>query len=696
MGDTQSAQREGKEDAVAEGESSQVDDVQIEQIIEDIEDKPFQNNGQISGMPGKTDGSIAEVNGHCEDEVVAEVCDTSSAMVSPEDVLEAEEPLKDEETPLEHVEINEKESPDADEAAPSDMNETEAKLNEINEGFKRFFSNIGLKLTVKKGSGEKDEIASDVPIETNKGESSSPDDVEDTTKETTNENDEQNIDLNMAQETPDNDSTTCPTLTDMTSGDIQENAEEKNTETEAKEEATSDKVVEALTTSISLGEEEKTLSKETTPEKESDATSPNPNPEEVISPIKRFFTTGIFSGLRKKKKPAEEEKATEETIGKELVDMRKQEAVAKMEESGQDQQQVEEISLGVQTAEVALDQKENILKEEILPATSDTTSTTDTPEIALGAKSPPGEPSTVIVSEPEILSSQEKVKVQGSPLKRLLSGSSLKKLSVRQKGRKSSDSKLTDSGEHVSDHLLSSTESAEYQREESPAQSPGEVAGEEDGTWASFKKLVTPKKRIKRSSLSSEEAGISGSLEEPKPKETRKRKDSSVSWDAFLCGSGKRRSRKTSDSEDETPRTEGDNRPDGESRHGAESPLEISNEGDELLASSAEQAGSPSEGDGGSTWKSLKKLVTPKRKAKDEEESKDNIPSDSEMNKDESSFSIKKLLPGRKKRKSAEKQEQISSDEADREVGSDDEDSETPAVVPLSEFDTYEKEDQEV
>ncbi|KAG8013174.1 A-kinase anchor protein 12, partial [Nibea albiflora] len=87
-----------------------------------------------------------------------------------------------------------------------------------------------------------------------------------------------------------------------------------------------------------------------------------------------------------------------------------------------------------------------------------------------------------------------------------------------------------------------------------------------------------------------------------------------------------------------------------------------------------------------------KKLVTPKRKSKDEDESKDNIQSDSEVTQDESSFSIKKLLPGRKKRKSAEKQDQVSSDEADKDVVSVDEDSETPAVVPLSEFDTADAE----
>lgn len=581
------------------------------------------------------------------------------AILSPdEDVSETKEPLKEAETPLENVDIIEKESPneaDANEEVTLEMTDMEAKENDINEGFRKFFRNIGLKLTVKKESEEKTETATDVPVETNAEEPTS--DVEDIATETKSENAEQNTDVNIAQETYDNDSTTCPTLTDVTSYDVLENAEEKTTE--AKEEAASD-TADTATTSPE-GEEEK-INQDTTPEEEPHPTSPPSTDQEVVvSPIKRFFTTGIFSGLRKKKKSAEDE-----TTEKELVDMGKKEAV-------------EEISPGVEAAAVGTEHP-----------------TTNAPEVGeneLEGKLTPTDSSTVIVNEPEILGSQEKDKVQASPLKRLLSGSSLKKLSKKQRSRTSSDAKLSDS---VSDQLLSSTESAEHQKEESPAQPSAEAAGEEDGAWASFKKLVTPKKHMKRSSLSSEDTQIPGSGEEPKPSEgeqisdhstdeTKKRKDSSVSWEAVLCGSGRRRSRKTSDSEDETPQIDNDN-----TKQGAESPLESSNEVDEILASSPKQAGSPSEGDGGSTWKSFKKLVTPKRKAKDEEESKDNIQSDSEVTQDEASFSIKKLLPGRKKRKSAEKQDQVSSDEADKDVPSGDDDSETPAVVPLSEFDTVE------
>uniref|UniRef100_A0A8C9XH93 A kinase-anchoring proteins AKAP-5 and AKAP-12 calmodulin (CaM)-binding domain-containing protein n=1 Tax=Sander lucioperca TaxID=283035 RepID=A0A8C9XH93_SANLU len=528
---------------------------------------------------------------------------------------------------------------DANEDVPLEITEMDAKQNDINESFRKFFRNIGLNLTVKRGSGE---IATDVPDETNKVEPNRAEDVEDTTKETTSEN-------------------------------------EKTEET--KEEVESDNVDAAMTSPV--GEH---AQQDATPEEESHSTSPcSPEEEVVVSPIKRFFTTGIFSGLRKKKKPAEDEttdKEPEDKGGKEVEETREQTVQDK-------QQDIEEISLGVDAAAIETEHKENILKGEILSAVS--AQVMDASAI---------DPSTIIVTEPDILNSQEKDKVQASPLKRLLSGSSLKKLSKKQRGRKSSDAKLSDSGEHVSDQLLSSTGSAENQKEEGCAQHSAEAVGEEDGAWASFKKLVTPKKRIKRSSLSNEETQIPGSVEEPKPseggqisdlstEEGKKRKDSSVSWESVLCGSGRRRSRKTSDSEDEILQI--DKQDDG-SKHGTELALESSNEVDEMLAYSPKEAGSSSEGDGGSTWKSLKRLVTPKKKAKDEDESKDHVQSDSEVTQDESSFSIKKLLPGRKKRKSAERQDQVSSDEADKDVASGDEDSETPAVVPLSEFDTVETE----
>uniref|UniRef100_A0A4W5RBD5 A kinase-anchoring proteins AKAP-5 and AKAP-12 calmodulin (CaM)-binding domain-containing protein n=1 Tax=Hucho hucho TaxID=62062 RepID=A0A4W5RBD5_9TELE len=335
---------------------------------------------------------------------------------------------------------------------------------------------------------------------------------------------------------------------------------------------------------------------------------------------------------------------------------------------------------------------------------------------------------TVITNEAELLSSQEKAKNQGSPLRKLLYGAGLKKLTRKRRGKKSDE--LTRSGEHVAEDLLSSTESEEYQRGEHPASSTEELAAEQvkmyaplgsshesdsdvtsdgerkkDGTWTSFKKLMTPTRRPKRSSESEDELALVGSHEEPKQsegeqvlerftEETKRKVDISVSWEALLCGSAKRRGRKTSGSEEEAPMNEGETL--SEPGNTAESPLDSSQEGGyEHLTSSPEQAVSPLGSEGGSTWKSLKKLVTSNKKAKTEEARKvsslEQMPSDSEITKEESSFSLKKLIPGRKKRKHGGKQEPISSDEADKGVGSDDEeDSETPAVVPMSEFDAEE------
>uniref|UniRef100_A0AAQ5WZR7 A kinase-anchoring proteins AKAP-5 and AKAP-12 calmodulin (CaM)-binding domain-containing protein n=1 Tax=Amphiprion ocellaris TaxID=80972 RepID=A0AAQ5WZR7_AMPOC len=520
-----------------------------------------------------------------------------------------------------NVEINANNPNEEEEEVPVKMIEMEAKQNEINENFKRFFNNIGLKLTVRKGSTEKGEIQ--VPEE----EPNKQEDIKDTAKES--ENAEKNKELNAAQEAYDNDSTTADAATSS------HGSEGGN--------------------------------QEATPE------------DVVISPFKRLslqFKTGFFSGLRKKKN---------EPAGKELVDMGKKEEATEQTVQDQQQDKVED------EADIVWKELQEIKPKDVSAASAQTTDE---------AKSPSTDPSAIIVTECETLSSQEKV--QASPMKRLLSGSSLKKLSKKQRGRKLSDGRLSDSGEHSSDHLMSSTESADNPREDSSPQSSAEATGEEEGPWASFKKLMTPKKRMKGSSSGHEEAQVPASVHEAKPsqgeqtsdhssEEGRKRKDSSVSWEAVLCGSGRRRSRKTSDPENESPQNDNaDNKQDSGAKQGTETQLERSNEVHETLASSTRQAGSLPESDGGSTWQSFKKLVTPKRKAKDEDEGKDNIHSDSEITQDDSSFSIKKLLPGRKKRKSGERQDQVSSDEAEKEVASGDEDSETPAVVPLSEFDTAE------
>ncbi|PWA29700.1 hypothetical protein CCH79_00007919 [Gambusia affinis] len=616
MGDAQSAPREAKSDAAAaeeeeEEESGEVKDVETGQ---DIDDKVLRNNGQISDINRK-----AELNGHCEDEIGIE------AAICPD--IRVSEPPKEEETPLENEDINlEKvtEETGDEQVGHDDLIEMDAKQNDINESFRKFFSNIGLKLTVKRGSTDR----SAVPVDVTEEEPHKPEDVkaEQPTNEITEEAQE-STDLNTAEEAVD--STVCQTLTDVTPNDFQEKEDEKTTGT--KEENTSH---EEGTSSP--------LSEDVTSQEDPRPASPT-GLDENASPFKKFFTTGIFSGLRKKKKLEDDEvgQKEEEKVIQEPCEHHHEEDVAPSEKELHEEK-----------------------TEEEKPITKSATA-----------------PSIVVN---EITNSQEIV--QESPLKRLLSGSSFKKRGKKQKGRKSSDTKLSDSGEHVSDQLLSSAESADSKKEETPA----EVVSGEDGAWFSFKKLVTPQRR-KKSSVDHEEGPIPGSKDGPKSAEAeqisdhsteegKRRKDSSVSWEAVLCGSGRRRSRKTSDSEDDMPQNSEGTKQNG----GSKEPLiGTSNEMQEILASSPKQTGSPPEEDESSTWRSFKKLVTPKKKVKEEEEST------IEAGLDDSAFSIKKLLSGRKTRKSVD----VSAEEVSKEVASiDDEDSETPAVVPLSEFDLPETE----
>lgn len=400
-------------------------------------------------------------------------------------------------------------------------------------------------------------------------------------------------------------------------------------------------------------------------------------------------------------------------------------------------------------------------KDETKPA--DDTKLTDDKETDSSEEQQTPEKSPVeTTSEAEVQSSQDKAKAQGSPLKKLFTGAGLKKLSSKkQKSKKEAESKQTESTEQAAEEIQSSTESGEVQKPDSGASSPEEsgehVVGEasqaeasveaegeaatsdsekkKDGIlhWASFKKLVTPKKRVKRSSESEDEApgdkpksatlsSTESAVFEEKPEETKpsdevkeevkeetqvecktetkaekleqsseepkKKIDTSVSWEALICvGSAKKRARKSSDSDDEEAKMEEEAKQSGEEQaKPAESPLESSQEVErENLASSPE-----AEGELVSTWESFKRLVTQRKKPKAEDKSEAQGPeqavSDSELPKEESSFSLRKLIPRRKKKSDA-KQGQVSSD-----VGSGEEDSDTPAVVPLSEYDNEQSE----
>ncbi|XP_005043698.1 PREDICTED: A-kinase anchor protein 12 [Ficedula albicollis] len=367
-------------------------------------------------------------------------------------------------------------------------------------------------------------------------------------------------------------------------------------------------------------------------------------------------------------------------------------------------------------------------------------------------------PPESITNGAELLSSQEKAKLQGSPLKKLFTGTGLKKLSGKKQKGKREESKLGEQGEPIQ-HLSDSPDSPEEQKGESSASSPEEmneipsleksadgtqVIESEDATipdmerkretvtpWASFKKMVTPKKRVRRPSESDKEEEIDktksvaasvtenvvdenqGEIKEngidQKPEkiteEPKRKVDTSVSWEAFICvGSSKKRARKSSSSDEESQKVEES----GQSKETAtDAVLTSSQESDQGQGnSSPEQAGSPSESEGISTWESFKRLVTPRRRSKTrmEEKSEDSVvgsslehsTSDGEPGKDESWVPFRKLMPGRRKKKSDGKPEAAHLKQAREDMAETaEEDSDIPAVVPLSEYEAAEQEKME-
>ncbi|KAM6185246.1 A-kinase anchor protein 12 [Rhynchocyon petersi] len=387
-----------------------------------------------------------------------------------------------------------------------------------------------------------------------------------------------------------------------------------------------------------------------------------------------------------------------------------------------------------------------------------------TPEDPNAPSGPEARPASThpeaIVSEVDALSAQERAKVQGSPLKKLFTSTGLKKLSgKKQKGKRGGED---EAGEHGG-APAESPDSAEEQKGESSASSPDEpeemacldkglTDAQQDGEveegatsdgekkregvtpWASFKKMVTPKKRVRRPSesdkedepektksatLSSTESAASemqeegkGTTEEPKPEEPKRKVDTSVSWEALICvGSSKKRARRGSSSDEEgAPKVMGGDsqKPDEAGKDkdtGAEAgPVHPQEHDPGQGSSSPEQAGSPSEGEGVSTWESFKRLVTSRKKskAKAEEKNEDSVTgpaiehsvSDVEPGKEESWVSIKKFIPGRRKKRLDGKQEQATAeDTGPSEVN--EEDSDVPAVVPLAEYDAVEQEKME-
>ncbi|XP_051657605.1 A-kinase anchor protein 12 isoform X1 [Manacus candei] len=497
-----------------------------------------------------------------------------------------------------------------------------------------------------------------------------------------------------------------------------------------------------------------------------------------ISSEEKFETIEISSEQLKKSEERERDKPA--PLGKETLDEKIEEAELKMSPKAEDITQREALdrttekkeskehassapgSKSFSTSEHSVDTKDgqrsvNPIEEGLQGKTGIVMTDTDKPdEITVNSEDAAGKrPLEGITNEAEVLSSQEKTKLQGSPLKKLFTGTGLKKLSGKKQKGKREESKLGEQGEPVQ-HLSDSPDSPDEQKGESSASSPEEmneipslekstdgmqVTENEDATvpdverkresvtpWASFKKMVTPKKRVRRPSESDKEEEIDktksvsvsatenlvdenqGEIKEngidQKPEKTteepKRKVDTSVSWEAFICvGSSKKRARKSSSSDEESQKVEES----GQSKETAtDAILTSSQESDQGQGnSSPEQAGSPSESEGISTWESFKRLVTPRRRSKTRMEDRtedsvvgsslDHSTSDGEPGKDESWVPFRKLMPGRRKKKSDGKPEPTHLKQAREDMTETaEEDSDIPAVVPLSEYEAAEQE----
>lgn len=606
--------------------------------------------------------------------------------------------IQDEVAPQVNGDKEEKATSDANDISVVEEKAAEEKSENASEvGFKKIFRFVGFKFTLKKDKAEEDPVKLLTVKDKEEEEVSKTDEV-------TKEAEEANVEESTAE-----------------TKEIK--AEESNAEVivDGDKAETTESTNEAV---IKEGE----------PEKEPDATVPSP--ESSMSPFRKLFNTGLFSNLKKKtsiKKTKEEEEEKEVTPDGETE--KKEDAAAASGEAKEELKSETE-----QETEKKEPETETSVEDKAEPKEEAKTGPPEELQVAQEDKIQPcvnKESGTVeVTSEAELLSSQEKTKATGSPLKKLFTGAGLKKLSTKKQRTKKETEPKADSGEAAAEQLQSATESTEAPKPDSGPSSPedsgehaevpqiessqeshGEVADGEkkkEGiiVWSSFKKLVMPKRRVKRSSESDEEgqeekpgktatlsSSESGTLsdkcaeeetKEDQPteetenadklestEEPKKKMDTSVSWEALMCmGGPKKRTRKTSDSDDEETKIDEELQPAAEGEQVAEAAIVTSqtSESDGKFGSSGEHSEKES------AWDTLKRVVRPKPKAKVEEkpgDSPEQVQSDSETQKDETSFSFKKFLPGRRKKKA---------DKHPSDQGSSEDDSDTPAVVPLSEY----------
>ncbi|KAK1795602.1 hypothetical protein P4O66_001098 [Electrophorus voltai] len=672
-----------------------------------------------------------------EEDGVQNFVGQTDATPQKEDSPETIEVLQDEVSPQVNGEQEESECVKADKTTAIEETVVEEKPNEANEvGFKKIFRFVGFKFTLKKDKNEKTEPVQLLTVKETEDGASEAVAVESKEETVEVKSEEENISVapQTEEEVTIKDTADAEAATDLP-------------QTDAPAETTTDGAAAPEQTPTEQPAEDMT----TAPEKESEvqAESPtSPGSQEMQSSFKRFFTQGIFSNLRKKtsfKKPKEEEPMKEKSVEEDIkeTDEKPGEVAAEKEQVKDD---IEEVAADKQVDKVeAPDEVKDEGSPEEAPSNTEepkeeepkvqataaneteappeaepvaqTTTCEDADTLIAGAEeqqSPEKSPAEA-TTEAEVLSTQEKVKAQGSPLKKLFTGAGLKKLSKKQKGKKEAEVKVPESGEQAAEQIQPSTEPAESQKPDS-SPSSSEESGEhvvEETPQSEAADAVTPKKHVKRSSESEDEtsgdkpksatlsstesAVLDDKPEEMKPsdevneepkeesqiesktetkaekaeqstEEPKRKMDTSVSWEALICvGSAKKRARKTLDSDDEETKIDEEVQQSGEEQpKTAESPLTSSQEAErENVASSSEP-----EGELVSTWESFKRLVTHRKKPKAEEKS------------DEASAPEQAI----RKKKSA-KQGQVSSD-----IGSAEEDSDTPAVVPLSEYDNEQPE----
>ncbi|XP_061700371.1 A-kinase anchor protein 12 [Syngnathoides biaculeatus] len=530
-------------------------------------------------VAGKSD---APLNGVCEDDISPQGGEISEK--SPQEV----------EALLRNVLVNQESVKETEEEISLDVTQVEAKHNDVNDGFKTFFSKVGVKFTLKPGSRDHGEIGKQDPEST---------EVKDPADRI--HDDRTQVDLPPEGQ---NNESTCPNRVET---GVREDSQNKEDSPDNE------------WTHLDMSSEQE-------PSSLSDAKE-----DVTMSPIKKFFTTGIFAGLQKKSISLEDEVMTRELLVQEVEETAK---------------------------EMTRDQEED----------------TDNSAVTVADDDQNENPPANVVNESE--SPKEVEAVPSSPLKRLLLGSSLMKVK-RQKDTKQSEGEdcKPSSDSH---HLSSPTDTTENDKKESPAETTG---AEEESPWATFKKLLSPKRRVNRSALSNDdtqtpvpkdksELNQGDEILEHTVDEGKKRKDSAISWDALLCGT----SHTASDSDHEKP------------SENVQPPQNLDKNA-ELLAATTKGVGSPAEGDVESTWNAFKRLMSPKKKAKPEEERQQSLETDDVQ--ENFSFSAK-IFPTWKKRKSLSKKDHEAPPcEVDQELLPDDLNS--PAVFLSSNSDTVTKDPKE-